>query len=502
MATQSAAPAGRPSPETAADPRRWLILAVVCCAYLMVGLDLAVMNLALPDAQQDLGFADGDRQWVVTAYALPLGSLLLFCGRLIDVIGRKQAFLIALVGFVAASALGGAASGFGMLVTARALQGVFAALLSPVCLSLVATTFTEPKERGKAFGVVGGVMAAGGGLGLIVGGALTSGLDWRWCLSINLIFAGVALLGGTTLLTKQPRAGTTMDVPGVVTVSGGMFCLVYGFANAEDGWTEFSTWGFLVAGAALLAVFGFWQTHARNPLVPPRLIADRNRGGAYLAMLFAGAGFFGLLLFLVYYMQTVLGYSPLEAGFAMLPLVVCTILVTGLAGARLVPRLGPRPVIPTGLLISGIGLGLLWYVEVDSTYVSALFGPLVVIGIGTGLVFSAAANAGTSGVAPKDAGVASAGVNVGQQLGGAIGTALFNTIAATTTTDWLSSNVQGRPSQGELRLAALEGYTTVFCSAAYVLVAGAIVAAVLLRSGPLAKADSSKEPSGAASSAS
>ncbi|MFH8612922.1 MFS transporter [Streptomyces sp. NPDC018029] len=508
MATQSAASAAGPQsggagphsgaaadPTPAAHPRRWLVLAVICCAYLMVGLDLAVMNLALPDAQQDLGFSDGDRQWVVTAYALPLGSLLLFCGRLTDLIGRKQAFHIGLAGFAVASAVGGAADSFGVLVTARAFQGAFAALLSPACLSVVATTFTDPKERGKAFGAVGGVMAAGGGLGLIIGGALTDSLDWRWCMYINLLFAGVAFIGGVTLLTKQPRAGARMDVPGVVTASGGMFCLVYGFANAEDGWGLASTWGFLLAGAALLCVFGVWQTRAGHPLLPPRVVADRNRGGAYLTMLFVGAGFFSLLLFLVYYMQTVLGYSAVVAGCAMLPTVACTILVTGVGGSKLVPKFGPRPLIPTGLVVSGVGMGWLWYIEVDSSYAGALLGPLVVIGIGTGLIYSAVANTGTSGVAPKDAGVASACVNTGQQIGGAVGTALFNTIAADKTTSWLAGNVQGRPSPGELRQAALEGYAAVFCWAGYALVFGAIVAAVLLRSGPLpTPPDNSEEP--------
>lgn len=497
MATQSAAPAAGPG-GTAADPKRWLILAAVCCAYLMIGLDLAVMNVALPDAQRDLGFTDGDRQWIVTAYALPMGSLLLFCGRLTDVIGRKQAVLFALTGFAAASALGGAANSFGMLVTARALQGAFAALLSPACMSVVATTFTSPKERGKAFGAVGGVMAVGGSMGLIIGGALTDSLDWRWCMYINLLFAGVAFIGSAALLTKQPRQGAQMDIPGVVTASGGLFCLVYGFANAEDGWSGLSTWGFLVAGAVLLIVFWVWQTRTRNPLLPPRVVTDRNRGAAYLTTLFVGAGFFSLLLFLVFYMQTILGYSATKTGSAMLPMVVCTILVTGAAGSRLVPKLGPRPMIPTGLVVSAIGLAWLYFIEVDSTYVSALLGPLVVIGIGMGLIFSAVANTGTSGVAPEDAGVASASVNVGQQLGGSVGTALFSTIAANTATRWLDSNVQGRPSQGQLHQAALEGYAVVFLWAACALAFGAVVTALMLRSGPLPTPEGngdSKEPS-------
>ncbi|MFI7277364.1 MFS transporter [Streptomyces sp. NPDC049879] len=484
MAPQSAAPMAGPG-VTAADPRRWLILAAVCCAYLMVGLDLAVMNVALPDAQQDLGFTDGDRQWIVTAYALPMGSLLLFGGRLTTVLGRKRSVLLALIGFAAASILGGAANSFGVLVAARALQGAFAALLSPACMSVVATTFTSPKERGKAFGAVGGVMAIGGSLGLIIGGALTDSLNWRWCMYINLVFAGVAFLGSATLLTEQPRQGAHMDIPGVVAASGGLFCLVYGFSNAEDSWSGPSTWGFLVTGVLMLTGFWVWQTRTANPLLPPRVVADRNRGAAYLTTLFVGAGFFSLLLFLVFYMQTILGYSAIKTGSAMLPMVVCTILVTGAAGARLVPKLGPRPMIPSGLVVSALGLAWLTFIEVDSAYASALLGPLVVIGIGMGLIYSATANTGTSGVAPEDAGVASASVNVGQQLGGAIGTALFSTIATDTAAGWLADHVAGEPSRSQLHQAALEGYTVVFLWAACALALGAIITAVMLRSGPL-----------------
>ncbi|MFI0484408.1 MFS transporter [Actinomadura sp. 9N215] len=486
MAARSAAPAAGPSPRAAvADPRRWFVLAVICCAYLMVGLDLTVMNLALPDAQKDLGFTDADRQWIVTAYALPFGSLLLFCGRLSDLIGRKRAFVVGLAGFAIASAVGGAASDFETLVTARAAQGAFAALLSPACLSLLATTFTDPKERGKAFGVFGGVVAAGGGLGLIVGGALTSGLDWRWCMYVNLVFAVAGLIGGMVLLTRQPRTGAQMDVPGVVAASGGMFAVVFGFSNAEDGWSRISTWGFLAVGGVLLIAFAFWQTRAAHPLLPPRVVADRNRGGAYLTVLFVGAGFFSLLLFLVFYMQNILGYSAIVSGCALLPTVVCTILATGVGGTKLVPRFGPRPMIPSGLLVTALGLAWLTRIDVDSTYAADLLGPLALIGAGMGLIYSAVLNTGTSGVAPQDAGVASACVSAGQQVGGALGTALLNTIAATAATGWLDGNVQGRPSLEQLNLAAVHSYSTVFWWCAAILTSGAAVTALLLRSGPL-----------------
>lgn len=485
MATQSAAPAAGAGSEVTADPKRWWILAVICCAYLMVGLDLTVMNLALPDAQQDLGFTDGDRQWIVTAYALPYGSLLLFCGRLSDMIGRKRAFLIGLTGFAVASAVGGAAPNFETLITARAAQGAFAALLSPACLALMATTFTDPKERGKAFGAVGGVIAAGGGLGLLLGGALTSAFDWRWCMYVNLVFAAVALVGGLVWLSRQSTSRSPMDIPGVLLACSGMFCIVYGFSNAEEGWGQTATWGLLTLGGLLLFAFSLWQTRAAHPLLPPRVVIDRNRGGAYLTVLFVGAGFFGLLLFLIYYMQTVLGYSPLTSGTAMLPTVLSTLVTTIVCGAKLFPRLGPRPMIPSGLLVTALGLVWLTRIEVDSTYAASLLGPLMAIGIGMGLVYAAALNTGTSGVRPEDSGIASATFSAGQQIGGAVGTALLNTLAATAVTSWLTDNTDGRPTPLELQSAAVHSYTTVFWWSAGILAGGAVLTAFLLRSGPL-----------------
>ena len=236
------------------DPRRWLILVVIAIAQLMVVLDLTVMNLALPSAQHALGFNNVDRQWVVTAYALSFGSLLLFCGRLADIIGRKVMFLTGLTGFAVASAIGGASVNFEMLVTARACQGVFAAMLAPAALSLLTTTFTDPKERGKAFGIYGSITGAGAAVGLLLGGALTSYLSWRWCLYINLVFAGAAIAGGALWLRKQPKTpGAKLDIPGVLLVSSGMFSLVYGFSNAAThGWSTPSTWGWLAAGVVLL----------------------------------------------------------------------------------------------------------------------------------------------------------------------------------------------------------------------------------------------------------
>ncbi|WP_234375752.1 MFS transporter [Streptomyces sp. CB01373] len=479
MSTPSAVPA-------AGESRRWMVLAVICTAYLMLTLDATVMNLALPSAQTALHFSDADKQWVVTAYALSYGSLLLFSGRLADLIGRKETFIAGLAGFAAASAVGGASNSFGMLVAARACQGVFAALLAPTTLSLLATTFTDPKERGRAFGVFSAVAAGGGGMGLLIGGALTSALNWRWCMYINLVFAAFSLIVGSSLLTRQPRTGARMDVPGVIVVSGGMLCLVYGFSNAAThSWHTPSTWGFLMAGGVLVVLFSFWQRRAQHPLLPPRIVLDRNRGGSCVAALVIGAGMFGVLLFLIYYMQTDLGYSAIKSGVALLPMVGVTAAASTVGNIRLMPRFGPRPLITAGMLINVGGMALLTRIGPDSHYASTLLGPIMVIGLGMGMIFAAALRTGTSGVLPQDAGIASAAINTGQQLGGAIGTALLNTIAASATTDYLAGHAQGKPGPALLHLATIHGYTRVFWWCAGIFALGAVVSGALLRGGPL-----------------
>ena len=478
------------------DPRRWLILVVIGIAQLMVVLDVTVMNLALPSAQRALGFNDADRQWIVTAYALSFGSLLLFCGRLADLIGRKVVFITGLIGFAVASAIGGASVNFAMLVTARACQGVFGAMLAPAALSLLTTTFSDPKERGKAFGVYGAIAGAGSAVGLLLGGALTEYLSWRWCLYINLFFAIIAAAGGSVLLKRQPRTlGAKLDVPGVVLVSGGMFCLVYGFSNAAlHSWSTTSTWAFLVAGVALLGAFAVWQTRASHPLLPPRVILDRNRGGAYLAILIVGAGMFGIFLFLTYYMQVSLGYSPVVSGLAFLPMVGCIAVAANVSNIVLLPRIGPRPIVIVGMLSLAGAQFWLTHIGVRGDYVGDILGPLMITGVGMGFMFSTAMNTGTYGVAPQDAGVASASVNTGQQLGGAIGTSLLNTIAASATASYIASHlVRSAPGNAALREAnravqaagLVHGYTTVFWWCMGIFLVGAVLIGALMRSGPL-----------------
>ncbi|WP_300608019.1 MFS transporter [Trebonia sp.] len=485
------------------DPRRWLILVVIAIAQLMVVLDATVMNIALPSAQRALDFTNVDRQWVVTAYSLSFGSLLLFCGRLSDLIGRKVIFITGLAGFAAASAVGGASVNFTMLVAARACQGAFGAMLAPAALSLLATTFADPSERGKAFGIYGSVAAGGGAVGLLLGGVLTSYLSWRWCLYINLFFAGIAISGALSLLRRQSGPpGAQLDIPGVLLVSSGVFCLVYGFSNAAThDWSTPSTWGFLAAGVILLIAFGAWLTRATSPLLPPRVVVNRNRGAAYLGILVTAAGMFGIFLFLTYYLQDTLRYSPVITGVAFLPMVVCIAIASNLSNIVLMPRIGPKPIVSVGLVLAAAGTAWLTGIGPHSGYAETILGPIMVAGFGLGLMFSTAFNTGTFGVAPRDAGVASATVNTGQQLGGSIGTALLNTIATSAATAYLASHLSGRPAPGVVQLSLIHGYTTAFWWVAGIFLAGAVVCGSLMRRGPLRLPQPDAGPASAAADA-
>ncbi len=475
---------------SAGDRRRWLILGVIGLAQLMVVLDVTVMNIALPSAQRALHFTTVDRQWVVTAYTLAFGSLLLLGGRLADLFGRKVTFMIGLLGFAGVSAIGGASVNFTMLVTARACQGVFGAILVPSALSLLTTTFTEPRERGKAFGVYGAIAAAGGAVGLLLGGALTEYLSWRWTLYINLVFAGLAFVGAAMLLKRQPSPDKpSLDIPGVLAVSGALFCLVYGFSNAAThNWHSPSTYGFLAVGVALLAVFAFWQGRAANPLLPPRVALDRNRGGAYLSMLIAAMGMFATFLFLTYYMQDTLHYSPVVTGFAFLPIAGGIAVAANISTIVLMPRVGPRPIVTAGFVVAAGAMTWFAQIGAHTGYAAGVLGPIILTGVGLGMVIAPSINTGTYGVAPRDAGVASATVTVGQQLGASIGTSFLNTIFASAVTSYLVAHLALARLVGPTALAGLalaHGYDTAFWWTAGILAGGAIIAGSLFRFGPL-----------------
>jgi len=467
---------------SSSDNVRWWVLGMIGLAQLMVVLDVTIVNIALPSAQADLGFSDDDRQWVITAYALSFGSLLLLGGRIGDLFGRKRVFIVGLLGFAAASALGGAAQSFEMLVASRALQGAFGALLAPAALGLLTTTFRDPAERGKAFGIFGAIAGGGAAIGLLLGGILTEYLSWRWTMFVNIGFAIPAATGAAVLLAHQARnTAVKIDIPGAVVATLGLFGLVYGFSSAEsDGWGATITVVSLGAAVVLIAAFFAIERRSDRALLPLRVITDRTRGGSYAAIAIAGAGMFGVFLFLTYYMQRTLGFSPVQTGLAFLPMVAFIIATATTASARVLPRTGPRPLVPTGLTLASLAMLYLTRVEVDSTYAGSVLPALIVLGVAFGLIMAPSIASATARVAGHDAGVASALVNTSQQVGGSIGVALLSTVSANAVTAFAAGQA---PSQALLAQAAVHGYTTAFWWSAGIFAAGAVITALLLESG-------------------
>ncbi|MGW5125974.1 MFS transporter [Streptomyces sp. NPDC004069] len=476
--------------EKSGDPGRWRALVFIALAQLMVVLDATIVNIALPSAQRDLGISDGNRQWVVTAYALAFGGLLLFGGRIADLWGRKRAFVTGLTGFAAASALGGAATTGAMMFGARALQGVFGALLAPAALSLLAVTFTDAKERAKAFGIYGAIAGGGGAVGLILGGFLTEYLDWRWTFFVNIPFAVVAA-AGAYFVVREPSGGrnrSSLDVPGVVLSTLGLVALVYGFTRAEsEGWSDTLTVSMFVASAVLLVAFALVESRVKAPLLPLRVVTDRNRGGIYLSLGLAVIGMFGLFLFLTYYLQVVRGYTPVRTGFAFLPMVAGMITGSTQIGARLMTRVPARLLMGPGFLVAATGMLLLTQLDLGSSYAALLLPAMLLLGLGMGTAFMPAMSLATQGVQPRDAGVASAMVNTSQQVGGAIGTALLNTIAASATTSYVKDHLAGAATRPQQQLVQLQGmvhgYTSAVWFAVGILVAAAVIALTLVDAG-------------------
>jgi len=465
---------------------RWSVLAVIGVAQLMVVLDITIVNIALPSAQQELGFGVENRQWVITAYSLAFGSLLLLGGRLSDRAGVRLTLVIGLLGFAVASAVGGAAGNFTVLVAARAAQGVFAAILAPAALSGLNVTFARPDERAKAFAVYSAIAASGAVLGLLLGGALTQWLSWRWCLYINLVFAIPAALAALVLVRAPAirRDRTGLDWPGVITAVGGMFCLVFGLSRAEsDGWSAPVTVALLTTSAVLIATFVIVELRAPAPLLPLRIVADRNRGGSYLTIALTFCAMFAAFLFLTFFMQTDLGYSPLATGVAFLPMAAGIGLAAALANTQLVPRFGPRPLIPTGMAAAAAGMAWLGQLDSNATYAHDVLGPIILLGIGMGLAFSPAVATATSAVRPEDTGVASAMVSTSQQIGGSVGTAALSTIFASALERYLNAHHPATPTVATA--AAIHGYTVAFHIACGLFVVGAILTALILRSGRL-----------------
>ncbi|MFD9099869.1 MFS transporter [Streptomyces virginiae] len=494
---------------SAADPSRWKALVFIALAQLMVVLDATIVNIALPSAQTDLGISDGNRQWVITAYALAFGGLLLFGGRIADKWGRKNAFVVGLIGFALASALGGAANGEAMMLGARALQGAFGALLAPAALSLLAVMFTDAKERAKAFGIYGAIAGGGGAVGLILGGFLTEYLNWRWTFFVNIPFAIVAA-AGAWMVIREPagsRNRAPLDIPGVVLSTTGLVALVYGFTRAESaGWSDTVTVAMFVASAVLLAAFVFVESKVKSPLLPLRVLLERNRGGVYLSLGLAVIAMFGLFLFLTYYLQVVKGFSPVKTGFAFLPMIAGMILGSTQIGARLMTRVAPRLLMGPGFLVAAAGMLLLTQLEVGSSYPALILPAQLLLGLGMGTAFMPAMSLATHGVNPADAGVASAMVNTSQQVGGAIGTALLNTIAASATTAYLTDHAAeaaggGAAAQLVQAQAMVEGYASAIWWAVGILAASAAIALTLINTGRPGAGDPVASGSGSAEDA-
>jgi EmrB/QacA subfamily drug resistance transporter len=466
-------------PAAVPDPgrRRWLVLAVIGVAQLMVVLDATIVNIALPSAQRALGFSVTDRQWVLTAYALAFGGLLVVGGRLSDLVGRKRTFVTGLAGFAAASAAGGAAQTFAELVAARAVQGAFGALLAPSALALLATTFTDPRERGKALGIFTAIAGGGGAIGLILGGVLTEYLSWRWCLYVNVGFAVAALAGAIPLVRNQPRnPGAALDVPGSLLAASGLIGIVYGFSEAAaNGWGSALTAGPIAAGVILLAAFVAVERRVARPLVPLGIIADRTRGTAYLGAVIAGIGLIGTFLLVTYYLQGVLGFSPLRAGLAFLPFIAGVVVAANFVSNKGLDRFGPKVVVPAGMILAAGAAAWLTGLGVHGGYGTRVAPALVLIGLGTGAIVASAFSLGPAGARPADSGVAAALVNSSNQIGGSLGAALLNTIAASATANYLTAHAP----RVSVQAATVYGDVNAFVFLIVLFAAGAVVTALL-----------------------
>lgn len=461
-----------------AHHRRWLGLVVIAFSQLLIVVDATIMNVALPALSEDLELAHADRQWVLTAYSLAFGGLLLLCGRVADYLGLRRTLVIGLIGFAAASAVGGAAQNLETLLSARAAQGAFGALLAPAALALVTTTFTDTHERAKAFAIFGVVAGGGSALGLIAGGILTEYANWRWTMYVNVPLAVMSVAGAYLYLDEvRGEHPGRLDLIGTVLATGGLVSVVYSFSEAErNGWTEPLTLALLGVGLSLLILFVLSQKMVRNPLLPLRVLADRTRAGANVAITLAALSMIGAFFFLTFYLQTVLGFAPVKTGVAFLP-VTGGVVVASAVISGLMPKVAPRVLLGVGLLGAGGALILLSQMTAGSDYASDLLPALVLMGICMGAVFVPAFNAATHGVAPRDAGVAGAVVNATQQVGASLGVALLSTVAASRTSDYLAGR---QVDAGVLIDAQVAGYARASLVAGLILVAATVFVVLMV----------------------
>ncbi len=479
-----------------ASPRLGLALIVIATAQLMVVLDATIVNVALPHIQRALGFSGSGLEWVVTAYALAFGGLLLLAGRAGDLLGRRKVFIAGLLLFSAASLAGGFATSQAWLLAARAVQGAGAAIIAATALALIATTFPEGKPRNRAMGVYAAMSVAGGAVGLIAGGVLTTYASWRWVLFVNVPIGLAAALAAPRVLGEAQRQRGRFDLPGAITASGGLAALVYGLSNAAttpDGvshWADAKVVASLAASALLLAAFTVIEARSRNPLLPLRLLRDRDRTGANLIMLCVGTVIFGMFFFLTVFMQAVWGYSALKTGVAYLPLTAAIMVASG-AAAQLVARVGARPLLLAGSPAVAGGLYWLSRISEHGSYAGAVLGPMLVIAAGLGLLFVPLTLVAMSRVADAESGVAASLRNTGQQVGGSIGLAVLGTVAWTVVANSTGATTAraavvaaraghpARPSQAALTAIYHHALATGF-SRAFLVAAGVMVLALII----------------------
>jgi EmrB/QacA subfamily drug resistance transporter len=475
--------------ETKPDRRRWMALYVLCGGMLMIVLDATIVNVALPSIQDDLGFSQSNLAWVVNAYLIAFGGLLLLAGRLGDLIGQRRVFLIGLAVFTAASAVCAVAQSQAMLIGARFVQGAGGAVASAVILGMIVTMFPEPREQAKAIGVYSFVASAGASIGLLAGGVLTAAINWHWIFFVNLPIGIATALLALSLVEDRDGIGLGQgaDIPGAVLLTGGLMLGVYTILEVgEQGWGSTQTLGLGGVSIALLVAFVVRQARIANPLMPLRLFRSRNVTGANLVMALLVVGFFGFFFLGALYLQDILGYSPLEVGLAFLP--SCLVMGTLSLGfaERLIMGIGPRPALIAGLLSSGAGLVLFTQAPVDGTFVTDLLPVMLLLGTGAGLCFPALMTLAMSGATESDAGLASGFVNTTVQVGGAIGLAVLATLATERTDGLLADGVSNAA-------AVNSGYHLAYLVGA-VLAASAIVAALtVLRSETSARGEEEAE---------
>jgi EmrB/QacA subfamily drug resistance transporter len=473
---------------TSSPSRKWLALALLCTVQFMVVLDIAIVNVALPSIQTDLGFSPENLQWVISAYALLFGGFLLLGGRAADLLGRRRIFLAGIVVFTAASVLSGLAWSENALIGARALQGLGAAIISPAALSILTTTFAEGSERNTALGAWGAVGAFGAVAGVLLGGVLTELLSWQWIFYANAP-VGVAAFALTPLLLAESRdtGARSFDLPGAALVTGGLVVLVYAITQANDyGWGSAETIGFFAAAAILLAAFIGWEARTADPLMPLSIFRLRTLVGANIAGLILGTVLFSMFLMLTLYMQQVLGYSPMRTGLAYLA-VAGTAIIWSAVAAQLVTRVGVKPVLVAGMAFLSAGLVYFTQISVGGSYLGDLLPGFLVIAVGMGFSFVPISIAALAGVRASEAGLASGLLNTSQQVGGALGIAALSALATSTTAGQLTSG--SAPA-----VALTDGFQAAFIGGAAVALVGVVVALLVVRRRDLGHAAPEPQP--------